>query len=276
VQVGRQALHVMESGSGLPVVMLHGNPTWGFLWRKVAAALAGEKLRLVMPDLLGLGFSDKPPASAHRLEAHIELMRGLLQALELEELLFVGQDWGGPIGVGALARGPFLLKGLVVLNTVLGPPKENFRPSPFHRLARLPIVSELLFRVGGLPQSALFLAQGDKASIRGEVSRAYRYPLRSRLQNAAPLALARMVPHSMEHPSIGPLRECRSFMETFRGPTEIVWGERDPVLGRVLGRVERLLPHARVTRTEAGHFLQEEVPTEIADAIRRVARQVGS
>ena len=91
----------------------------------------------------------------------------------------------------------------------------------------------------------------------------------------APLALARMVPNGPEHPSIPALSRCQNLVETFDGPTAIVWGDRDPVLGRVRRHVQRLLPDARVTVTNAGHFLQEEVPGEIAAAIRDVARRLG-
>jgi haloalkane dehalogenase len=271
VRVGGYALHVMESGKGTPVLLLHGNPTWGFLWRKVAAELAGSPFRLVMPDLLGLGFSDKPASSAHTLDAHAGLVRQLIDGLGLERFLFVGQDWGGPIGGCAIALRPEQLAGAVILNTVLGPPRPGFHPAAFHRFARLPLVSQLAFRLGGFPQRGMSLAQGDRKSIEGQVARAYRYPLRGLSRNAAPLALARMVPDSLEHPSVAALSRCEAFFGAFKGPAAIVWGDRDPVLGRVRGRIERLLPQAAVTRTQAGHFLQEEVPREIAAAIRQVA-----
>jgi haloalkane dehalogenase len=80
-----------------------------------------------------------------------------------------------------------------------------------------------------------------------------------------------MVPNSMDHPSIEPLRRCQALVEAFTGPAAIVWGDRDPVLGRVRPWIEKLLPRASVTRTAAGHFLQEEVPSEIAAALRSVA-----
>ena len=160
---------------------------------------------------------------------------------------------------------------MVVLNTVVSPPRKGFKATAFHRFARMPVASDLAFRVLGFPQGALWAAQGDRSSIRGDVSRAYRFPLRGVRNNAAPLALARMVPDSFDHPSIEPLRRCQEFIETFDGPTSIVWGDKDPVLGTVRGWVEKLMPHAHVTRTSAGHFLQEEVPDEIAAAVLRVA-----
>jgi haloalkane dehalogenase len=170
----------------------------------------------------------------------------------------------------ALADRRERLAGLVLLNTVASPPRPDFRPTLFHKLAHTKVVGELVFRGLGFPQTTLWMAQGDRRSIRGDVARAYRFPLRGLAQNAAPLALARMVPDSHSHPSIEPLRRCQELVESFRGPAALVWGDRDPILGRVRGWMEKLLPAAKVTRTKAGHFLQEEVPLEIAAAIRDV------
>ena len=265
-------LHVMESGRGLPVLCVHGNPTWGFLYRKVAAELVGQPLRVIMPDLVGLGLSDKPRSPrAHTLDNHIRWLGALVDALDLRQVILVVQDWGGPIGLGAFAERSDRLAGIVILNTVVGPPRPGFRPTAFHRFARAPLLSDLAFRGLGFPQVALDRAQGDRHSIRGDVARAYRFPLQRFADRVAPLALARMVPDSLSHPSIPALERCQSLVTGFRGPTAIVWGDRDPVLGRVRRHVEKLLPSAPVTVTRAGHFLQEEVPGEIAAAIVSVA-----
>jgi pimeloyl-ACP methyl ester carboxylesterase len=275
VDVGGYRMHVMERGRGRPVLMLHGNPTWGFLYRKVAAALTGEPLRLIMPDLIGLGFSDKPATmDEHQLDQHGHWMGQLIDELDLAELIFVGQDWGGPIGLHALHERAQRVAGMVILNTVVGPPKSGFRPTLFHRFSRLPVISDVAFRLGGFPQNLLTLAQGNRRSMLGEVGRAYRYPLRHVRDRIAPLALARMVPDSHQHPSIPALQECEELVRAYQEPAAIVWGERDPVLARVLGRIEALFPQAPVTRTQAGHYLQEEVPDEIAAAIRMVAAQI--
>jgi haloalkane dehalogenase len=273
-------MHVMEQGAGLPVVMLHGNPTWGYLWRKVALALAGEPLRIILPDLVGLGLSDKPrDPAAHTLENHGRWLGALLDAVVPDgRLVFVGQDWGGPIGLRALAEPPRAARvaGLVLANTVIGPPRPGFKSTAFHRFARLPVVADVAFRVAGFPQNALWFAQGDRHSIRGEVARAYRWPLRHFADRVAPLALARMVPDNDVHPSIASLRRCQELVDNFKGPSAIVWGDRDPVLGGVRTHIERHLPDAPVTRTQAGHFLQEEVPDAIAAAVRDVTRRAVS
>lgn len=269
-------MHVMELGQGRPVLMLHGNPTWSFLYRKVAAELRGEPLRLIIPDLIGLGLSDKPHvAGAHTLVGHSRLIGGLIDELDLRGLVFVGQDWGGPIGLHALSSRSERVGGLVLLNTAVGPPRPGFRPTAFHRFSKLPIASELVFRLG-FPQSMLGLAQGDRRSIRGPVSRAYRYPLRRIRDRVAPLALARMVPDTVEHPSIPALVQCQSFIERFGGPVSVVWGERDPILGRLVSWVSKLLPEAELTRTQAGHFLQEEIPEDIAAAVCSVAARLAA
>jgi haloalkane dehalogenase len=274
-QVGQ--LHVMEQGAGRPVLLLHGNPTWGFLWRKVAAALAGEPLRLIMPDLVGLGLSDKPRDPRwHTLERHADALGGLVDALDLEGLILVAQDWGGPIGLRALADRRHRLAGLVLCNTVVGPPRPGFRPTAFHRFAATPVLADVAFRVLGFPLGLLAYAQGDRSSIRGDVARAYRWPLRHLRDRVAPLALARMVPDSLDHPSVPALARCHELVAGWTGPAAIVWGDRDPILGRVRTHLARLLPHAPVTVTQAGHFLQEEVPDAIAAAIRAVARGAGA
>ena len=274
VRIEGHALHVMEQGEGLPVLMLHGNPSWGFLWRKVALALTGVPLRIVMPDLLGLGLSDKPlDPAVHTLELHSRLIGGLVDVLGLDRLILAVQDWGGAIGGHAMATRSQRVRGLVVLNTVLGPPRVGFRPTSFHRFARMPVISDLAFRICGMMPRGMKYAQGDRSSITGEVARAYRWVLRDRAMRVAPLALARMVPNSQEHPSIAALRVCEQFVQKFTGPSEIVWGDRDPVLAPAIKRMQVLLPNARVTRTQGGHFLQEEVPDEIAAAIRRVAEK---
>jgi cis-3-alkyl-4-acyloxetan-2-one decarboxylase len=274
VDVGGVRMHVAEWGDGLPVVLLHGNPSWGFLWRKVVAELLAGKsrLRLIVPDLIGLGLSDKPRDPAmHSIEQHGRWIGALLDQVAPHDLVLGVQDWGGPLGLWALAERLDRLRGLVVLNTVVGPPRPDFRPTAFHRFARLPVVADAVFRVAGFPQNAMTLAQGNHFSILGRVSRAYRWPLRHLRDRVAPLALARMVPDSLEHPSIAALQKAQTVVERFRGPSAIVWGDRDPVLGSVRSHIERLMPSAHVTRTRAGHFLQEEVPVEIAAAIAEVA-----
>lgn len=224
-----------------------------------------------MPDLVGLGLSDRASHPAlYTLDNHSRWMALLLGQLQLEDVIAVVQDWGGPIGVHALTRHPGMCTGLVVMNTSLMPPKEGFKPTTFHRFFSTRF-GDFATSYLGLPQRALRFAQADRSSISGKTSRAYSFPLSRARGNEAVAALVRMVPDSLEHPSVKQLREIKSFIEGFTRPTALVWGKSDPILGGLLNQHHRVLTDARVVETEAGHFLQEEVPVEIAAAIRWVA-----
>ena len=272
VEVENHRLHVMERGEGRAVLALHGNPTWGFLYREVARELRTSPLRVIAPDLVGLGYSTRPRhAAAHSLENHARWIARLVEALELRDWILVAQDWGGPIGLLAADRCACKPAGIVLLNTVIGPPRPGFRPTAFHAFSNAPIVSDVAFRALGFPQCMLWAAQGDKSSMRGSVGRAYCHPLRGVRDNAAPLAMARMVPSSAGHPSLEPLSRAQAYLESFSGPLAGVWGEADPVLGTVGRWVEKVRPDIRMVYTNAGHFLQEEVPVPIADAVRHVS-----
>jgi pimeloyl-ACP methyl ester carboxylesterase len=263
-------MHFIDMGPrDAPVVlMVHGNPTWSFLWRKVIAAL--PELRCVAPDLLGFGLSSKPRRlEDHSLDMHVDAIEELVHALDLRRFVIVGQDWGGPIVTAVAERMRERVAGIVLGNTsVLAP--ANPRGTWFHRFARMPVVSDIAFRLLGFPQIDLGAVQGDRASIRGPVSRAYRWPLRRIRDRAGPLALARMVPDRPDHPTLPTLQRTEAWLREYEGPMALVWGRRDPILGRALAKHEQAFPHAKVTATEAGHFLQEEVPQAVADAVRAV------
>ena len=275
-----ERMHVLEWGpiDGPSILLVHGNPTWSFLWRKVVAAVrtrpGGDQLRMIVPDLIGLGLSSKPELPAHSLEHHSAWLGAMIDQLipAPHPLVLVAQDWGGPIGLHAMSTRKARLRGLVLGNTAVSPPAPGFKRTLFHRLSQLPVASDLLFRRLGFPLGALHLSQGDRSSIKGDVARAYRWPLRTRADRAAPLALARMVPDAAEgHPSIPGLRITHELFATANIPISIVWGEKDPILGRAINRLSRTRPDANVIRTPAGHFLQEEVPEILADAILDVA-----
>lgn len=273
VAVGGERMHVAEWGpaDGKVVLLVHGNPTWGFLWRKVVAEIrsrpGGDALRLVVPDLIGLGQSSKPHRTAHSIPAHGGWLGAMLDEVAPGPLVLAAQDWGAPISLHALSSRRSRLRGLVIGNTAVSPPREGFKPTLFHRLSQLPIASDVLFRYLGFPLGLLHTSQGDKRSIRGDVARAYRWPLSKRADREAPLALARMVPDSQTHFSVPALQVTDEMFRSLKVPLTIVWGERDPVLGRVINHLERMRPDAKVVRTQAGHFLQEEVPVPLTDAI---------
>lgn len=266
-------LHFVDTGRGgdRSVLLLHGNPTWSFLWRRVIEDL--DELRCVAPDLLGLGLSDRlPRLDDHTVDRHAESIVELVEGLDLSGITLVGQDWGGPIGVAAAARTPERIAGVVLANTAVVLPRR-LRGTAYHRFGRVPVVSDIVFRLFGFPLKSLHRAQGDPDSISGVVARAYLWPLRRVADRVAPLALTRMVPDGPDHPSVPALERAQDWLLGFRGPTALVWGTRDPILGRALSRHQKQLPEAIVRTTDAGHFLQEEVPEVLAQAIREVAHR---
>ena len=267
---GEYGLHFIDDGQGPAALLLHGNPTWSFLWRKVIRQLLAANVRVVAPDLIGLGLSDKPrDARVHTLGFHGGHIGTLVEALGLDEVTLVGQDWGGPVLGLVAAQQRARVRGAVFANTALGVPRR-IRLSAFHRLANLPVVSDIFFRLLNLPVALMPMVQGDRASIGPTERRAYRYPLRAFRDRVAPLALARMVPAGPEHPTIQSLAQVEQWARSFAGPVRLVWGTRDPILGAALRGARRLFPQADVIETSAGHFLQEEVPDTLTKAILSV------
>ncbi|GAB5502035.1 alpha/beta fold hydrolase [Pyruvatibacter sp.] len=267
-------VHMLEVGSGYPVFLMHGNPTSGFLYRKIVAELPKDRLRLIMPTLVGLGFSSKIPASQHTLDNHIRWINTALAQLDLTGLVYVGQDWGGPVGLGALSRSPGLIEGAVVLNTGFNAPKEASSLSRAHDIAKTPLVGELMFERLVSIFERLHDAQGDPESIPEDVADLYGRPVLESGNAKAPLAMMRMVPNSPDEPSSEQMREIERYVQGLNIPVEIVWGMNDPILAKGLPVMKENFPDAAVTETQGGHFLQEEVPTEIAAAVLRIVDEV--
>jgi len=267
-------IHVLEVGTGYPIFLQHGNPTSGFLYRKIAAQLPTDRVRVIMPTLAGLGFSSKIPASQHTLENHSRWINQVLEQLKLKDVVYAGQDWGGPIGMGALAKSPDLIKGLVAMNTLFNAPTEDVNLTVPHTIVKSPLLGEFLMEVLVSIFDRLHAMQGDPSSIPADVAQLYGKPVMDSGNEKATLALMRMVPDGPDHPSVPALRKIEKYALALDIPVELVWGLNDPIIGKGLPKMKQNFPHAPVTETQAGHFLQEEVPTEIAGALMRIVDQV--
>ena len=264
-------IHVLEVGQGYPVYLQHGNPTTGLLYRKVAALLPLDRVRVIMPTMVGLGYSTKIPASEHTLDNHMRWMNRVLTTLDLTEAVYAGQDWGGPVGMGALSLAPGVLKGAVVMNTGFRAPREPMDLSRAHALVKTPLVGELVVEaLSSVFFTRLAQVQGDPATMSPRVMDLYRRPLEDSGNAKATLALMRMVADGPDHASSPALRHIERYVEGLDIPVELVWGINDPILGRGLPFMQKMFPTAPVTKTEAGHFLQEEVPEIIAAALMRI------
>jgi pimeloyl-ACP methyl ester carboxylesterase len=267
-------VHMLEVGEGYPIFMQHGNPTSGFLYRKVVEHLPRDRVRVIMPTMVGLGFSSKVPVSMHTAANHNRWINAALRQLQLKQVIYVGQDWGGPVGIGALALSPGMVKGIVIMNTAIRAPEVKTSLSRIHDVMKTPLVGEFLANVLNLVFRGLHRPQHDPASMPQEVKELYARPVRESGNSKAPLALMRMVPDGPQHPTTSVMRELVPYVRGLDVPVEIVWGVKDPILGRALPAMVKNFPQARVTETEAGHFLQEEVPEVIAAAVLRLLDEV--
>ena len=268
IDVGK-SMHLMEKGQGKPIVMVHGNPMWGYLYKKVLDGLDDSR-KYIIPDLIGFGFSEKITLHEHSLEAHSKWMEKFFKSINEERIGLVVHDWGGMIGIAGAMRAGKKIDGLVVMNTAITAPKDGFKPTWFHKLSQVPLISSALFRGLNFPLSFLNRFAHVPGSFDSQTMKAYKYPFRKLKDNSGPLALARMVPNSMQHPSVPLELEIEAYLQSYTGPAQIVWGMNDPVMWKLRRRTSRLLPQAKIVKTQAGHFVQEETPQEVIEAINEV------
>ena len=266
-------MHYAEAGRGAPVLCLHGNPTWSFLYREFLRGLAPDQ-RVVAPDLIGFGLSQKlSDPDAYTIEGHIEDVSALVEALDLREIVLVFQDWGGPIGLGVAARHPERVRALVVMNTVgFVPDGANGFPPLALRVLRAPVLGEQLVQGLGIAHRA-FLPAGIAKSERRDprVLRAYRDVQGSWPERAGTLAFPRLIPDGPDHPSMTVLERTGAYLESFRGPVLIIWGMKDPAFRpTMLAQWRKRFPDAPVLELpDAGHFLQEDAPDVVVARIKR-------
>ena len=268
-------LHYVDEGAGEPVVMVHGNPTWGYIYRNFLAPLSANR-RCVVPDHMGFGRSDKPlDEGRYRLARHVENLTALLLALDLRNATLVMQYWGGPIGFGFATEHPERIKRLVILNTWAFLYPEGTRLHGLLELFRKPHVGEAmvqalnLFVEGYLPGG---LYHKERLP---EVMPVYRAPFPDYNSRIGTLAFPRDIPVGAEHPSAPTMRRIEERLERLEVPTAVVWGMRDPDFEpSVIGQWTDVYPHAEVHRIEtAGHFLQEDEPDRIVALIEDFLRR---
>ena len=272
-------MHYVDEGAGETVLLLHGNPTWSYLYRDVIAGLR-DRNRCVAPDLLGFGLSDKPADADYSMRAHVMRLEAFVQALELRDVTLVVQDWGGVIGLSWAVRHKSLVKRLVVLNTAGFVPESprdlaSLRPLPwgFPLLwsLRIPVLGEVFVQgLGGFVRYLLPLGVHHRERLTRDVLSSYMAPYGTWASRRAQLASVRQVPMSQRDSAWQLLRETGAELEGWRVPTQIVWGMRDPVfVPWFLEEFERRLPNRAPTVRidDARHFLQDDRPDLIVRAI---------
>jgi len=256
-------MHYVDEGGGDPVLLLHGEPTWSFLWRRIIPPLLAAGGRAVAPDLIGFGRSDKPTdVGWYSYDRHVESVVRLVEELDLTGLTLVVHDWGGPIGLRVAVEHEARVERLVILDTGVG---AGSAPSETWLRFRA-VVREL---GGGLDIGRL-VAAGTAQGLTDEVRAAYDAPFPTPESKAGALAFPELVPTDLEHPNAAPMNRVRDALRGWRKPALVVWGAEDAVLPpRVAERFVELIPGAQgpLLVEGAGHFLQEDRPDEVATAI---------
>jgi len=257
-------MHYVDEGSGAPVLLLHGEPTWAFLYRKMIPPLS-RVARVVAPDYFGFGRSDKPTRlEDYSYDFHYGSIERLADALDLRDATIVVQDWGGPVGLRLAVEHPERVARLVILNTGIGagraPSPEWLRFREFVRRVGSDLVPGQLVRLSCLTDP------GD------EVIEAYNAPFPTPESKAGVLAFPELVPTEIDHPSAAKMLEVRAGLESWERPALVLFSDSDPIFSTVAAEhLAARIPGAGPAETIAGasHFLQEEKGEEIADRILR-------
>lgn len=261
-------MHYIEEGSGDPLVLLHGEPTWSYLYRKMipTLALAG---RIVAPDFIGFGRSDKPTdRDWYTYERHSDSLVQLIEALDLRDITVVVQDWGGPVGLRVAVEHEKRFARLVILNTGIFRPGPNWPTDGFlqwrnfaERNPDLPI--------GFVLQSATVTELSDG------VIAAYEAPFPTPESKAGAAAFPLLVPLSEDDPGAKEMGEVRAAITRWEKPALVAFSDSDPIFPLWAGeKMAERIPGARefVPIAEAGHFLQEDKGEDIAGVIEEFLR----
>lgn len=264
-------LHYIDEGprDGSPVLLLHGEPSWCYLYRKIIPPLVAKGHRALAPDLIGFGRSDKPALrSDYTFERHVDWISAWLIGRDLKGVTLFCQDWGGLIGLRLVARFPERFAGVIAANTGL-PAGGGKVPLPFK------IWLAFSQYVPRLPIGWLI----DKGTVRGLSNAekiAYDAPFPDESYKAGARQFPTLVPITDAHASVAECKQAWEVLERFNKPFVTAFSDRDPITRGGDRILQERIPGARgqshVTIHNAGHFLQEDQPEQLADLIDRMIR----
>ena len=255
-------MHYVDEGHGDPILLLHGEPDWSYLYRKMIPQLA-TAFRVIAPDYFGFGRSDKPTDIGwYTYDRHVESIKALITELDLHGITVVVQDWGGPIGLRAATQLPERFARLVVLNTGLMSPGEGWPSEGFMNWRNFAERVGLDLPVGKVMQSST-AGELDEATLA-----AYDAPFPTRESKAGVAAFPLLVPIREGDPGAEEMREVKTFLAGWNLPALVIFSDGDPVFRPEVGhRFAKMLPgahdHAEIIEG-AGHMLQEDKGEEIA------------
>jgi haloalkane dehalogenase len=257
-------LHYLDEGRGAPMLLLHGEPTWSYLYRRMIPALAARH-RVIAPDYLGFGRSDKPlQIEDYTYDLHVRSIASLVESLDLREVTVVVQDWGGPIGLRVATEMKDRFVRIVALNTGLFASK-NWPTPGFMQWRNFAERVGLDMPVGRIIQGATTRELDD------ETLRAYEAPWPARESKAGVAAFPLLVPLRADDPNAAAMLRVMDELRQWDVPALVCWSDSDPVFPPAAGRaMARLLPGAHgdvVEVKDASHMLQEDKGEEIAERI---------
>lgn len=278
VDLDGHACSYVDEGAGPPVVLVHGNPTWSFLYRSLVTALSAAGYRAIAPDHIGMGRSAKPAASAypHTLGRRVVDFGRLLDSLRLHQpITLVLHDWGGAIGLAWAVEHPERVARLVLLNTAAFPLPAGKRLPLALRAARSRPLGSLAVRYANAFARGATVVGVRRHRMPPEVRRGYLAPYDRPAHRVAIYEFLRDIPLRPGSPAYGLVQRTAAGLEIFRDrPVLICWGLRDPVFDRdFLARWEEIYPHAEVHRfPAAGHYVLEDAPEIVSLVLDFLAR----
>lgn len=266
VEIDSLRLHYVDEGpaEGTAVLLLHGEPSWSFLYRHMIPPIVAAGHRAIAPDLIGFGKSDKPTdKNAYTYAAHVEWMRQFLEALDLRDITLVCQDWGSLIGLRLAAEDERRFSRIVLANGGL-PTGDQHLPRAF-RLWRAFAKYSPWFPIGKIVDS------GTVSDLPADVVAAYDAPFPSSRYKAGARAFPRLVPATPDDPAATQNRQAWEQLKRWEKPFLTAFSDRDPITRRGELPFQKLVPGCRdqphTTIRNAGHFLQEEKGPELARVV---------
>ncbi|MGW8256336.1 MAG: alpha/beta fold hydrolase [Thermoguttaceae bacterium] len=268
--------HYLDEGSGPVLLLVHGNPTWSFYWRNIITVLR-DKYRVIVPDHIGCGLSEKPPRSAYsyRLSQRIADLVGLIEELDLQKISLVAHDWGGAIGMGAAVAKPERFSRFVLMNTAA------FRAGrcPFRiRLCHVPVLGQAAVQGLNLfSKMALDQAVANHDRMTPAVRAGLLAPYNSWRNRTAIYRFVCDIPLRPSHPSYQTLLKIEEGLMQFRDyPTCLIWGMKDWCFTPTfLQRFLDFFPRAQVHRLdEAAHYVVEDAPQRIVAILEQFLQNV--
>jgi haloalkane dehalogenase len=256
-------MHYLDEGDGRPVVLLHGEPTWAYLYRTVIREVA-PVARCIAPDYFGFGRSDKPiERDWYSYDTHYASLERFVDELDLRDVTVVMQDWGGPLGMRLAVERPDRITRMVVMNTGIfagRPPSDTWLR--FRDLVR---------RTGTNFQPGQLIRITCTTELTDDVVAAYDAPFSAPEAKTGVLMFPEQVPTKPDHPSARTMLEVREKLGSWDGRALVFFGDSDPIFSpRVAERLAAHIPGAELQEpiAGAGHFLQEDAGEEVG---RRIA-----